>query len=81
MGVLRTFHIAIGEIIHRYEGTRERFAGDGMMIYSHDPLPCSDPTERAIHRVVSMPACVAKLKARWQRRGHQLDFSVGLSQG
>jgi adenylate cyclase len=30
MGVLREFHTAIGEIIHRYEGTLERFAGDGM---------------------------------------------------
>jgi adenylate cyclase len=81
MGVLREFHTAMGEIIHQYEGTLERFAGDGMMIFFNDPIPCSDPTERAIHMAVSMRTRVGELKARWRRRGHQLDFGVGISQG
>jgi adenylate cyclase len=81
MGVLREFHTAMGEIIHQYEGTLERFAGDGMMIFFNDPIPCSDPTERAIHMAVSMRTRVRELKAKWRRRGHQLDFGVGISQG
>jgi adenylate cyclase len=81
MGVLREFHAAMGEIIYRHEGTLERFAGDGMMIFFNDPLPCADPTERAIHMTVAMRARVADLKAGWRRRGHQLDFGVGIAQG
>jgi adenylate cyclase len=81
MRVLREFHLAMGEIIHQYEGTLERFVGDGMMIFFNDPFPCSDPTERAIHMAVSMRTSVGELKARWRRRGHQLDFGVGISQG
>jgi adenylate cyclase len=81
MGVLREFHAAMGEIIYRYEGTLERFTGDGMMIFFNDPLPCSDPAERAIHMAVAMRARVADLKAGWRRRGHQLDFGVGIAQG
>jgi adenylate cyclase len=81
MGVLREFHAAMGEIIYRHEGTLERFAGDGMMIFFNDPLPCADPTERAIHMTVAMRARVADLKAGWRRRGHQLDFGVGIDQG
>jgi adenylate cyclase len=80
-GVLREFHAAMGELIYRYEGTLERFTGDGMMIFFNDPLPCSDPAERAIHMAISMRSRVAELKARWQRRGHQLDFAVGVAMG
>jgi adenylate cyclase len=81
MGVLREFHTAMGEIIHHYEGTLERFTGDGMMIFFNDPLPCADPASRAIQMAVSMRSRVAELKVRWQRRGHQLDFGVGIAQG
>jgi adenylate cyclase len=81
MGVLREFHAAMGEIIHHYEGTLERFAGDGMMIFFNDPLPCSDPARRAIHMAVAMRAGVAELKAKWRSRGHQLGFGVGVAQG
>jgi class 3 adenylate cyclase/CheY-like chemotaxis protein len=81
MRVLREFHLAMGEIIHHYEGTLERFTGDGMMIFFNDPIPCSDPAERAVHMAVSMRTRVDDLKAKWRRRGHQLDFGVGISQG
>jgi class 3 adenylate cyclase/CheY-like chemotaxis protein len=79
--VLREFHTAMGEIIHHHEGTLERFAGDGMMIFFNDPFPCSDPAARAVHMAVSMRARVADLKAGWHRRGHQLAFGVGIAQG
>jgi adenylate cyclase len=81
MRVLHEFHVTMGEIIHQYEGTLERFAGDGMMIFFNDPIPCSDPSERAIHMAVSMRTRVRELKDKWHRRGHQLDFGVGISQG
>ena len=81
MRVLREFHTAMGEIIHHYEGTLERFVGDGMMIFFNDPLPCHDPAARAIQMAVSMRGRVAELKAGWRRRGHQLDFGVGIAQG
>jgi adenylate cyclase len=81
MGVLHEFHTAMGEIIHCFEGTLERFAGDGMMIFFNDPLPCPDPPGRAVRMAVAMRSGVAALKERWQSRGHQLDFGVGLAQG
>jgi adenylate cyclase len=81
MGILREFHAAMGEIIFRYEGTLERFTGDGMMIFFNDPLPCPDPAERAVRMVVEMHAQVSELKAKWRRRGHQLDFAVGAAMG
>jgi adenylate cyclase len=37
MGVLRDYHECLGELIHEFEGTVERFAGDGIMIMFNDP--------------------------------------------
>jgi len=47
MEVLREYHAALGEIIHRFEGTLERFLGDGLMVLFNDPIPCPDPAVRA----------------------------------
>jgi class 3 adenylate cyclase len=81
MEVLREFHTAMGELIFRYEGTLERFAGDGMMIFFNDPLPRPDHAERAVRMAVAMRARVGELLAMWRRRGHQLDFAVGVALG
>ena len=45
MGVLREYHEAMGELIFRHEGTLERFAGDGLMVFFNDPVPCPDPAD------------------------------------
>ena len=42
MGVLREYHAATGALILEYEGTLERFTGDGMMIFFNDPVPVPD---------------------------------------
>ena len=43
MAVLREYHDALGPLIHRYEGTLDRFAGDGLIVFFNDPVPCPDP--------------------------------------
>src|SRR5262249_1327932 len=40
MAVLREYHASLGELIHRHEGTLDRFSGDGFMVLFNDPLPC-----------------------------------------
>jgi class 3 adenylate cyclase/CheY-like chemotaxis protein len=81
MGVLREFHSAMGELIFRYEGTVEHFAGDGIMIFFNDPLPCPNPAERAVSMAVEMRARVGELQAQWLKRSHQLGFGVGIALG
>jgi GAF domain-containing protein len=41
MALLRDYHAAIGEIIIKYNGTLERYAGDGVMVVFNDPVPGS----------------------------------------
>jgi adenylate cyclase len=81
MEVLREYHEALGEIIHRFEGTLERFLGDGLMVLFNDPIPCPDPAMRAVKMAVAMRDCVTGLTKRWRMHGHDLGFGVGIAQG
>jgi adenylate cyclase len=81
MGVLREYHTALGELIFRFEGTLERFAGDGLLVFFNDPVPCPDPAARAVRMAVAMRYRVGELTETWRKRGHHLDFGVGIAQG
>ncbi len=81
MGVLREYHNALGAQIFRFEGTLERFAGDGLMVFFNDPLPCPDPEARAVCMTVAMRQQMNELTEKWRRRGYQLGFGVGIAQG
>src|ERR1700694_5868904 len=61
MGLLREYHGALGPLVHRYEGTLDRFQGDGLMVFFNDPLPCPDPAQRAARLALSMHEVVANL--------------------
>jgi class 3 adenylate cyclase len=81
MGVLREYHTALGELIFRYEGTLERFTGDGLMVFFNDPIPLDDPAQRAVEMALAMRDRVETLVESWSRLGHDLGFGVGIAQG
>jgi class 3 adenylate cyclase len=81
MRVLQDYHATVGELIFRFEGTLERFTGDGLMVFFNDPVPCPDPAARAVRMAVAMRQQVSDLTATWSRRGHRLDFGVGIAEG
>ena len=81
MGVLREYHVAMGQVILAHEGTLERFAGDGMMVFFNDPVPVPDPAARAVRMVLEMRGRLAELTDKWRRRGFDLGFGAGIAQG
>jgi len=81
MLVLGEYHAAVGELVHGFAGTIERFTGDGLMVFFNDPVPCPDPSDRAVRLAVAMRDAVARLATGWSRRGHDLGFGVGIAQG
>jgi class 3 adenylate cyclase len=81
MGILREYHTAMGELIFRFDGTLERFTGDGLMVFFNDPVPCPDPVARAVRMAIGMRQQMRELTGQWRRRGHALDFGVGIAQG
>jgi adenylate cyclase len=81
MGVLAAYHAALGDLIFRFEGTLERFAGDGLMVFFNDPVPCEDGPLRAIRMSVAIRSRVRGLAETWSRQGHDLALGIGIAQG
>jgi adenylate cyclase len=81
MAVLGDYHAAMGEEIHRAEGTLERFTGGRLTVFFNDPVPCPDAPERAVRMAVAMRDRVWRLAERWSRQGYDLHPAVGIAQG
>lgn len=81
MGVLADYHCVMGQLIVAHEGTLERFAGDGMMIFFNDPIKLANPTANAVRMALAMQQRFVPLRAMWKKRGSDLDLGIGIAQG
>jgi adenylate cyclase len=79
--ILGEYHGAVGDLVARFEGTLERFAGDELVIFFNDPIPCDDAPVRSIRMALAMRQRVQELADSWQRRGYELAFGTGIAQG
>jgi class 3 adenylate cyclase len=81
LAFLREYHGTLGPFVSQFEGTLDHFAGDGIMVFFNDPVPCPDPAERAIKMAMAMREAAGKLIATWRRHGCELGFGAGIAQG
>jgi len=81
MAVLTDYHRVMGPLILRHEGTLERFAGDGMMVFFNDPVQIANPAVNAVRMALEMQAQFVPLRTMWAKRGYDLDLGIGLTQG
>jgi len=81
MGLLRTYHTEMGKLIFEFEGTLEHFAGDGIMVFFNDPVPCEDHPTRAVEMALAMCSRVTDLRKGWLKKGYDLHLGVGLATG
>jgi class 3 adenylate cyclase/HAMP domain-containing protein len=81
MNVLREYHAALGELIFRYEGTLDRYAGDGVMILFNAPIQFEDHVQRAVKMACEMRDTIGALTEKWRNRGHSLGFGMGIALG
>jgi class 3 adenylate cyclase len=81
MAALAEFHRAMGHRVLEYQGTLERFTGDGLMVFFNDPLPIQQPARRAVEMAFAMQEDALKLAAQWKRRGYDLGLGIGIAQG
>jgi class 3 adenylate cyclase len=81
MEFLRDYHAEMGALIFKFEGTLERFVGDGIVVIFNDPLPCAEHGRKAVGMALEMRDRVQELRVSWTKKGYDLDLGVGLATG
>jgi class 3 adenylate cyclase/CheY-like chemotaxis protein len=78
---LRDYQAAMGSIVTEFDGTLDRFAGDGILVFFNDPLPIAEHGRRAAAMALTMQERFAPLRERWQKLGYDLALGIGVAQG
>jgi adenylate cyclase len=81
LSFLREYHGTLGPLVSQFEGTLDHFAGDGIMVFFNDPVPCPDPAERAVKMAMATREAAGKLIAAWRRHCSELGFGAGIALG
>ena len=81
IAVLQAFHGQIGELAGRHNGTIGFRAGDGVMVFFNDPIPCEEPVRDALNLAQDIRGAVAELRRRWERLGFSFGIGIGIAAG
>ena len=81
MALLRDYHAAIGEIIIKYNGTLERYAGDGVMVVFNDPVPVENPALQAVLMALELREAIGALTEPGVASGTTLASASALRTG
>jgi len=81
MDLLTDYHQALGNLVERYGGTLEHFAGDGVMIFFNDPIPVEQPAVKAVRMAIDLQRAFVPIAQAWKRRGHDVTLGVGIAKG
>jgi adenylate cyclase len=81
MDLLSDYHVAMGNLVDRYGGTLEHFAGDGVMIFFNDPLPVERPAVKAVRMAIDLQQAFEPIARAWDQRGHKVALGVGIALG
>ena len=81
IAVLQAFHRQIGELAGRHNGTIGFRAGDGVMIFFNDPIPCAHPVQDALDLARDIRAAVTDIRGRWERLGFSFGIGIGIAAG
>ena len=79
--LLAQYHQMIGDVVPRYHGTLEHFAGDGVMIFFNDPAPVEDHQLQAVRLALAAQGLFAEIQATWQKKGVEVALGVGVEAG
>ena len=71
--ILGEYNGALGDLIGRFEGTLERFTGDGLVVFFNDPIPCDDAPLRSVRMALTMRQRVQELADGWHPHGGATD--------
>jgi class 3 adenylate cyclase len=82
ISLLNEYLNSMTSLIHRHEGTLNKFLGDGLMGFFGDPIPMADHAQRAVRMALEMQDEMTRLQDRWFSSGsHPLAIGIGINTG
>jgi len=81
MSVLQGYHERLGRLVAQHQGTIGYRAGDELMVFFNDPIPCYDPVLRAVKLAIDMRDLFTETKKDWVKSGFDFGFGVGVASG
>lgn len=81
ISLLQKFHDEVGNLVAHYEGTIGYRAGDGLMVFFNDPVPCDQPVLKAVQLGQAIRNAFEGIRAPWQELGHTMGLGIGISSG
>ena len=81
MSVLQAYHEHMGRLVAEHGGTIDHRAGDGLMVFFNDPIPCQHPELRALALARAMREQFRILNRAWKKHGYDLGFGIGIASG
>ncbi|MDX2219316.1 MAG: adenylate/guanylate cyclase domain-containing protein [Burkholderiales bacterium] len=82
MNVLQRYFDRMVKSVHRFDGTIDKFIGDGMMILFGAPRPTPDPCTDAVQCALDMLESLDALNVEFEREGlPRLEIGIGINFG
>lgn len=79
---LSEYFNAMVDIVFQYEGTVDKYIGDGLMVFFGAPEPQPDHAVRCVKAAIAMQKKCRELKVQWVERGlFPLQIRIGIHTG
>lgn len=80
--ILNRYFTAMTEVLYAYDGTIDKFLGDGIIGVFGSPITHDDDAQRALSASVEMQRAFARLAGEWREElGLDVGMGIGLSYG
>jgi len=80
--LLNEYFEAMTEIVFKYEGTVDKYMGDGLMVFFGDPEPQPDHALRCVRAAIEMQKKVREIKTKWEEKGDMpIKIRIGINTG
>ncbi|MGA2401951.1 MAG: adenylate/guanylate cyclase domain-containing protein [Syntrophobacteraceae bacterium] len=81
-GFLNDYFETMVDIVFTYNGTVDKYIGDGLMVFFGDPEPTPDHALRSVQAAIEMQKKARELSAKWAREGgFPVRIRIGINTG
>src|SRR3546814_8448176 len=79
IALLERYHASLGTLVEKHRGTIGFLAGDGVMVFFNDPIPCEEPVMDAVRLALDLRLDFDAICGPWAKRGYPVGIDIGLA--